>query len=161
MNQVAKRKNKTNKNLFWLNILIVFAVIFLDRITKLLVLNLNNNLKLFSFLEIIFVKNEGIVFGLFSNNNLNNIFIITSILSLIIILTFYRYAKNSPLTYFLSMILGGAIGNIIDRILYGYVIDFIKVDSFYVFNIADASITVGTILLIIYILFYEKEFKII
>ncbi|HOJ15567.1 MAG TPA: signal peptidase II [Caldisericia bacterium] len=161
MNQVAKRKNKTNKNLFWLNILIVFAVIFLDRITKLLVLNLNNNLKLFSFLEIIFVKNEGIVFGLFSNNNLNNIFIITSIISLIIILTFYRYAKNSPLTYFLSMILGGAIGNIIDRILYGYVIDFIKVDSFYVFNIADASITVGTILLIIYILFYEKEFKII
>ncbi|MBP8707273.1 MAG: signal peptidase II [Caldisericia bacterium] len=161
MNQVAKRKNKTNKNLFWLNILIVFAVIFLDRITKLLVLNLNSNLKLFSFLEIIFVKNEGIVFGLFSNNNLNNIFIITSILSLIIILTFYRYAKNSPLTYFLSMILGGAIGNIIDRILYGYVIDFIKVDSFYVFNIADASITVGTILLIIYILFYEKEFRII
>jgi signal peptidase II len=161
MNQVAKRKNKTNKNLFWLNILIVFAVIFLDRITKLLVLNLNNNLKLFSFLEIIFVKNEGIVFGLFSNNNLNNIFIITSIISLIIILTFYRYAKNSPLTYFLSMILGGAIGNIIDRILYGYVIDFIKVDSFYVFNIADASITVGTILLIIYILFYEKEFRII
>jgi signal peptidase II len=161
MNQVAKRKNKTNKNLFWLNILIVFAVIFLDRITKLLVLNLNSNLKLFSFLEIIFVKNEGIVFGLFSNNNLNNIFIITSIISLIIILTFYRYAKNSPLTYFLSMILGGAIGNIIDRILYGYVIDFIKVDSFYVFNIADASITVGTILLIIYILFYEKEFKII
>ncbi|HXK69751.1 MAG: signal peptidase II [Caldisericia bacterium] len=161
MNQVAKRKNKTNKNLFWLNILIVFAVIFLDRITKLLVLNLNSNLKLFSFLEIIFVKNEGIVFGLFSNNNLNNIFIITSIISLIIILTFYRYAKNSPLTYFLSMILGGAIGNIIDRILYGYVIDFIKVDSFYVFNIADASITVGTILLIIYILFYEKEFRII
>jgi signal peptidase II len=161
MNQVAKRKNKTNKNLFWLNILIVFAVIFLDRITKLLILNLNSNLKLFSFLEIIFVKNEGIVFGLFSNNNLNNIFIITSIISLIIILTFYRYAKNSPLTYFLSMILGGAIGNIIDRILYGYVIDFIKVDSFYVFNIADASITVGTILLIIYILFYEKEFKII
>jgi len=106
MNQVAKRKNKTNKNLFWLNILIVFAVIFLDRITKLLVLNLNSNLKLFSFLEIIFVKNEGIVFGLFSNNNLNNIFIITSIISLIIILTFYRYAKNSPLTYFLSMILG-------------------------------------------------------
>lgn len=161
MNQVAKRKNKTNKNLFWLNILIVFAVIFLDRITKLLILNLNSNLKLFSFLEIIFVKNEGIVFGLFSNNNLNNIFIITSIISLIIILTFYRYAKNSPLTYFLSMILGGAIGNIIDRILYGYVIDFIKVDSFYVFNIADASITVGTILLIIYILFYEKEFRII
>ena len=161
MNQVAKRKNKTNKNLFWLNILIVFAVIFLDRITKLLVLNLNNNLKLFSFLEIIFVKNEGIVFGLFSNNNLNNIFIITSIISLIIILTFYRYAKNSPVTYFLSMILGGAIGNIIDRIRYGYVIDFIKVDSFYVFNIADASITVGTILLIIYILFYEKEFRII
>ncbi len=160
MNQAAKRKIKSNKYLFWLNISIIFAVIFLDRITKLLVLNLKGSLKIFSFLEIVLVKNEGIVFGMFSDSNLNNLFIISSIISiLIIILIFYKLAKNSPLTCLLSMIIGGAVGNIIDRILYGYVVDFIKVDSFYVFNIADASITIGSILLIIYVIFYGNEFK--
>lgn len=160
MNQVTKRKNRTNKYLIWLNVLIIIAVITVDRVTKLLVLDLKNSLKIFSFFEIVFVRNEGIVFGLFSNNNLNNIFTISSIISIVIIvLIFYKFAKKNSLSYFLSMIIGGAIGNIIDRILYGYVVDFVKVDSFYVFNVADASITIGSILLIIYVIFYEKKFN--
>jgi signal peptidase II len=160
MSQVAKRKSRTNKRLFWLNILILFVVVTLDRITKSLVLSLRNSVKIFPFLEIVFVRNEGIVFGLFSNDNLNNVFTISSTISIIIIvLIFFKFAKNSSLTYFLSMIIGGAIGNIIDRFVYGYVVDFIKVDSFYVFNVADASITIGSILLIIYVIFYENKFK--
>lgn len=55
------------------------------------------------------------------------------------------------------LISSGAVGNIIDRILYGYVVDFIKISSFYVFNIADASITIGSILLAIMLLTEKKD----
>lgn len=136
-------------------------ILILDRVSKFLVLGLEENVKIFPFLEIVLVKNEGIVFGLFSNSNLGSgIFIIISIISVIILtLMFFYMFPNKTLAPVFSVIIGGAVGNIIDRIFYGYVIDFIKVDSFYVFNIADASITIGSIILIIYILLYGKEYR--
>jgi len=112
------------------------------------------------FLEIVLVKNKGIVFGLFSGGNIgNNMLTISSIISVILITVIFCKFTNKTLIPILSLIIGGAVGNILDRVLYGYVIDFIKIDSFYVFNIADASITIGSTCLVIYAIFYGREHK--
>ncbi len=130
----------------------------LDRITKIFVLSLGEEIKLLPFFEIVLVKNKGIVFGLFSDININKFaFIVISSISVILITFIFYKLANGTLLSILSVIIGGAIGNIIDRILYGYVVDFIKIDFFYVFNVADASITIGCILLIIYIVFYGRK----
>jgi signal peptidase II len=60
-------------------------------------------------------------------------------------------------SYPFVLISSGAIGNILDRILYGYVVDFVKIGSFYVFNVADASITIGSLLLAFMLLTEKKD----
>lgn len=157
--KTSQIKKKTDFN-FWANFFLFFIVILLDRVTKIFVLGLEGEIKLLPFVEIVLVKNKGIVFGLFSDSNINSLLvIIMSIISVILItLIFYKFS-NKTLFSILSVIVGGATGNILDRILYGYVVDFIKIGSFYVFNLADASITIGCILMIIYVIFYAEKFK--
>ncbi len=136
--------------------IVFLAILFLDRFSKLAIINWYSGhpLPVLPWVEFILVKNQGIAFGLFSESNLN--FILISLLSLIILcIIFFYFLPIFPLWPFV-LISAGAIGNIIDRILYGYVVDFIKIHSFYVFNVADASITIGSILLI-YMLLFEKK----
>lgn len=109
------------------------------------------------------VENTGAGFGIFSNDTLA-LTIISIICSVFLtIFIFYSYPRrNLWLRSALIMILGGAIGNIVDRIALGYVRDFIYFEliDFAVFNFADSCLTVGTIVLIIYIIFfYGKEEK--
>lgn len=82
--------------------------------------------------------------------------------SVAILYVTFRYRNSLPilLRITLGLILGGAVGNLIDRLLYGYVIDFLyfKLINFAIFNIADCCVVIGSILLGIYILFfYDKE----
>ena len=105
-------------------------------------------------LYLTYTENKGVAFSFFAGNK---IFIITStIIVLIILINYIRknyISKVEQIGY--GLIVGGAIGNLIDRLLYGYVIDFIdfKIINYPIFNIADTAIVIGVILIII------KSFK--
>ncbi|KGF92869.1 Lipoprotein signal peptidase [Prochlorococcus marinus str. MIT 9123] len=104
----------------------------------------------FIFFKLDFVKNYGAAFNIFSGSRifLSMISIIISIILLSLILR--KYTSNILEIYSYSFILGGTIGNGIDRIFMGFVIDFINLNfiNFPVFNIADISINIGFILII-------------
>ena len=140
-------QKKTKLYFFSLSILIFL----IDQLTKYLMSNnykifINKNYYLF---KLDFVKNYGAAFNLFSGSRifLSFISIIFSILLIYLILR--KKTLNSLDLYSYSFILGGTIGNGIDRILKGFVIDFINLNiiNFPVFNIADISINIGFILL--------------
>ncbi len=111
-------------------------------------------------LDFTYAENTGAAFGIFSDNTfLLSIFSAVMSLVLIAILVFY-WKKYSSLTRFsLSMIISGAVGNCIDRFVYGAVVDFIefKFVNFAIFNIADIFITMGTILLVMAVIFTETD----
>lgn len=103
-----------------------------------------------------YVENKGVAFGMFSD--MRWIFVaLTSILLAIII--FYMFKKRPKGKFFYvcaALIIGGGIGNLIDRIFYGYVIDYLSLSFFPpVCNFADYCITAGTIMLVIYLLFFS------
>jgi signal peptidase II len=105
------------------------------------------------------VHNTGVAFGLFPGNP--HFFTVTSILISLGAIYFYRYhlPHNQPWVQLsLGLIVGGAIGNIIDRIRQGYVLDFVHLHGFPgIFNVADAAITIGVTMLAGYLLFVKDE----
>lgn len=107
------------------------------------------------FFDLVYVENKGVAFGLFSKLPIN--FIWVSLLSIVLIVfLLYRFLdKPNPLLF--SLLIAGALGNIWDRFNYGFVIDFIKIGSFYVFNIADAAITVSAFWIIILVIYENKK----
>jgi len=148
--------------------LIGSITLILDIVTKYLVeakLPWPNNLEYFGgFLRISLVHNTGGVFGIFQGKA--HIFLIVSIIVLILMIIFWIFEKNKSMVFniTMSLITSGAIGNIIDRIMPSRigVVDFISVgvDGVYrwpSFNVADACIVVGAILLIIVFHKSEKE----
>ena len=150
--------NKIHTKLYFLSL--SFFIIIIDQLTKYLILyNYKTVIKKdFLLFRLEFVKNYGAAFNIFSGNRifLSSISIIFSIL-----LTYLILKKNSLnflnlLSY--SFILGGTVGNGLDRILRGFVIDFINLSfiNFPVFNIADISINIGFIFLI-YNIFKNKK----
>ena len=135
-------------------------IILIDQITKYLIFSnyklfLNKDFLLF---RIDFVKNYGAAFNIFSGNRifLSCISIIFSILLIYII--FRKNTNNSIDLYSYGFILGGTIGNGIDRLFKGFVIDFINLNivNFPVFNIADMSINIGFLLLFYRIIKYKE-----
>tara|TARA_B100001741_G_scaffold295777_1_gene279135 strand:+ start:1072 stop:1590 length:519 start_codon:yes stop_codon:yes gene_type:complete len=157
-------------------ILFIFLIAAFDQITKLLVIHyfeidvkrLNSTIIFYinEYLNFYIIWNKGFAFGLFQNDIdlVNNIYMVL-ILTIIIILFVYALQINRRMYYFsFSLIIGGAIGNLIDRFSYNAVLDFIDLHynnyHWYVFNIADITITTGCILTIILELFFkEKENK--
>jgi len=133
-------------------LILISIIILLDQISKyILSVNydyfINKNLFIFSF---DYIRNYGAAFNIFDGNR---IFLsLTSILSslILIYLIFFKDTLNSTNRYGLSLILAGSLGNGIDRILKGYVIDFINLNiiNFPIFNIADISINIGCYILI-------------
>lgn len=115
------------------------------------------------FLKFTYVENYGAAFGILKNKKL--FFVITTLIIVIFISIFlikYYYNINIFMRIGLSLLLGGAIGNFIDRIRFGYVVDFINVRlfnsyNFPVFNIADISIVIGTIIILGLTLFNKQE----
>lgn len=144
-------------------VLIAAAVVVLDQIIKnVLVKALENGsiTVIKNFFYLVYVENYGIAFGMFKNKTL--FFIITQcIISVLIAFMIYRFHdKSIPVAICLSLILGGAIGNLIDRIRLGYVVDYFSFTIFPpVFNLADSAIVVGAILLSL-ILIFNKDIKI-
>jgi len=135
--------------------IIVFCVLSLDRITKFIVqknLTLNYSLPVVkNFFYLTLVHNRGAAFGILKNQL--PLFIITSLFAVTLIALSLKEKRRSLLyRVALSLILGGALGNLIDRLTLGYVIDFLDFRIWPVFNVADSAITIGAGLLALSIL---------
>lgn len=142
---------------------ITAVAILLDQISKSIVVN---GLPLYGearfipgVLSFYHTRNTGAAFSMLSDRRW--VFMLLScvaIVAITVMLYFWR-SRHVLLTVSLSMILGGGIGNMIDRIVNGYVTDFFRVDfvDFAVFNVADSFITVGAVLLGVYIIFFEPK----
>ena len=148
-----------NKN-FFINSFLILITFLLDRISKIYVINLDKKFlgsEIFSskYLNITLIWNEGIAFGLLSFDQENLYNLLTILIILIIFFILVMFLKSSGLKKLaLVMILGGALGNVFDRILYKSVPDFIDfhVGEFhwFIFNIADVFITIGVFSMILF-----------
>lgn len=138
-----------------LALLVTFTIIFLDRITKLFfsgLLGLGESLPVIPrVLHATLVHNTGIAFGFFRDQGI--VFIIIPVIAIILLVfNVYYYHQNNEVinrSYIIafSLILGGAMGNLFDRIVYGYVVDFIDFRIWPVFNVADSAITIGAVMI--------------
>ncbi|MEW5895177.1 MAG: signal peptidase II [Candidatus Omnitrophota bacterium] len=145
-------------------LLTVAVVIFLDRVTKSFfseILSLGESLPVIRHvLHMTLVHNTGIAFGLFKDQGI--VFIIIPVIAvglLVYNVYFYRNFEDKISESYIigfSMILGGAIGNLADRIIFGYVIDFIDFRIWPVFNVADSAITIGAVIIAIKCLLLTK-----
>ena len=145
---------------FFINISFNISIFLFDRITKIYVINLDKKFigsEIFSskYLNITLIWNEGIAFGFLSFDQENLYNLLTFLIILIIFFILVMVLKSSGLKKLaLVMILGGALGNVFDRILYKSVPDFIDfhVGEFhwFIFNIADVFITIGVFSMILF-----------
>lgn len=110
------------------------------------------------FLDFTYLENRGAAFGMLPDQRWFFI-VVTGLITLLLIVGLFVYKKHNWLSLASSvLIIGGGIGNLIDRLLYGYVIDYIHVSFFPpIFNFADCCVTVGTVLLMLYILFFSDK----
>ncbi len=143
--------------------LIVILLLFIDQIIKLLIdfnLDFKNTINLLSFFSITKLYNYGISFS-FLNGSIYFIIILS-----ILALTYLLYLKKEFIySVFINkgllLIFIGGVGNLIDRVHYGYVIDYLKIDlfniNFPIFNLADVIVSLGFILVIVGILKREYE----
>ena len=141
------------------NSLAVFLIFLFDRLSKIYVVYLDNKyngLEILSskFLNIHLIWNEGIAFGLFSfDNNVFYNFLTIFIFIIIFIILFMIFKSEEKKKYALLMILGGALGNLYDRVYYRAVPDFIDFHfgefHWFIFNFADVFITLGVFFMIL------------
>ena len=141
-------------------VVLVLAAVFLDRWTKLIVqkrFDVNESISVIDgFFNITYVRNTGVAFGIFSSISSPAKSVLLSVFTACAAIVVVTYSVRSPvrnrlLQIALSLILGGALGNLYDRLAYGYVVDFLE---FYAgnyhwpsFNVADAAISTGVALL--------------
>lgn len=159
----SKAINK--KKLYLFDILLFIFLILIDRLTKYYAIRSLKGRPSVSlingFLELNYLENYGAAFGLLKNQKIFFILIaiVVFITSLYVIARTPSKKKYNAIHVCLVSIVGGAIGNMLDRFIYGYVIDFIYFKSlnFPIFNFADIYITVMTILFVLFLLFYYKE----
>lgn len=147
--------------------IITSVCIVLDQLTKYLVVKFIKGSKPLviaeDLLSFVYVENRGAAFGILQNKKW--LFIVVTIISVtaLLYLFLFHYKKMSTwLIVSLSFVLGGTIGNFIDRMRLDYVVDFISVRimnryDFAVFNIADSFIVIGAIMLMIHIIFLDSK----
>ena len=151
-------------------IIIVFSIFFLDRATKIYLLNLQESgtdidFYIYPLLNFYLVWNTGIGFGLVAMESNIYYHVLTSIILIVNIgLIFFLVKSKGIYTYLLALIIGGSLGNLFDRIYYYAVPDFIDLHignyHWFIFNVADIFITVGIIgLILIELLKKEKISK--
>jgi signal peptidase II len=132
---------------------IVLLVIATDQITKYIInyyIRIYDSVRIFPFLHIVNVRNTGAAFGMLKGID-SNFFIFISIIAIVFVIIMLK--KKTYNSFGLSLLLGGAIGNLIDRLIYGYVTDFIDISfgrfHWPAFNVADSSLTIGIAIILI------------
>lgn len=141
---------------------IALGAVVLDQITKAFVSShyaVGDARALFPGLRLYYTKNDGAAFSILSGHRW--LFLWFSMLAMgLIVYLLIRYSRRHPLlTVSLAMVLGGGLGNLIDRVLYGSVVDFLDFTfmRFAVFNVADIFVTCGAVALGVYLLFVEPR----
>lgn len=153
----------------WKYYVVAFILVVLDQWTKWLVvrdMELGERIPLIDpYLGLLSHRNRGAAWGMLEGQ-MWLFFIITTIVIVGIVYYFHRHAQNQPLFQLgLMVLLGGAIGNFIDRLFRGEVVDFVDVlipvinYEFPIFNVADAALTVGVVIIFIFILLDERKQK--
>lgn len=152
------KKKFVTKYVLFFSIITFFVA--LDIITKVLTTNVNKVL-INSFLSFSYSENSGVAFSFLSGKSW--FFVPISVVAIICLIAVFILNKKGGKLFIVgvSLVISGAIGNMIDRIFLGFVRDFIYFSFFpAIFNVADACVTIGTILLVIYLIFFfEKERK--
>ncbi len=142
--------------------IISISILVLDQLTKKLIcLNFlpgQSQPIIKNIFHLTLVYNKGIAFGLFLGTVVISVFISVMVIILLIVSVIKIKGPELILKIAFSLILGGAAGNLVDRIRFGYVIDFLDFRVWPVFNVADIAITIGAGLLIVY-LFKMRNFK--
>jgi len=149
-------------------IFIIIIGLIIDRATKLWTINVLASGKPISvikgFFDFVYVENRGAAFGMLQNKQLGLI-IITFVAIVAVIFYKIKYKPQGRLMDIsLALITAGAIGNLIDRIVYSYVVDFISwhykdIYEFPVFNVADMMVVIGTLLLVMFLMKEDKDGK--
>lgn len=148
-------------------VIVVFAVVA-DQLSKYFVVSAANPVNGASgwtcgfipkVLSLVYEENTGAAFSMFSDRRWVFMLFSAILIPVVIYILVKEYKRHTLLTVSLAMILGGGIGNMIDRIRLGYVVDFFKTEfvDFAIFNVADCFITVGAILLAVYVIFFESK----
>lgn len=149
-------KNYFKQN--WLYVLIFSLFLIFDQITKIIFEGKTIAIikGVFSFTS---SHNDGAGFGVLSGKVWLLILFTIFFLAFILIFNHYQKHKNALYSWSMSLIFAGAIGNLIDRIFFGYVRDFLffELINFPIFNVADSCLTIGIILLVVFLLFIEPK----
>lgn len=154
---------KQLKRFYWIALSLI--LVFLDQLTKYIVVQkipVNDSIVVIpGFFSFSHVRNTGAAFGLFADQRWVFMLFTTVVLIVAVVLLLSGKVKNHWGIVSLSMIIGGGIGNMIDRVLWGEVIDFFAFNfwgyQFAVFNVADIFVCVGTFILAFYI-FFSRDF---
>ena len=154
------------KKNFLIKFSLIFSIFLVDQISKYYIINIfkfqSDLIHLTSFLNFQLIWNEGIAFGLLSFENNFYYNSITLVIVAVILILLFLVKDHDRYSYFYSMIVGGALGNLIDRIRYSSVPDFIDFHignyHWFVFNIADIFVSIGVFCLIIVEVFFKDSF---
>lgn len=140
--------------------LLALLVVVADQLTKAWIranLALGEAIPRTGFFQIVYARNSGAVFGLFPQQSF--LLTIVAFLGIVLILVFalfyhrqFTYIYNLSCRLALGLVLGGTIGNLLDRLRFGYVTDFISIGIWPAFNIADSAVTVGALIFAYYLL---------
>jgi signal peptidase II len=136
---------------------IAAIIVLIDQITKFLIktnFQLNQNFEIINFFQLKYIHNFGAGFGILQQQKWILIFISIVVVGIILFYLDRVKKKDKVVQVLAGFVLGGTLGNLIDRISYGYVIDFIDIGAWPTFNFADSFVTIGVLGLIIY--FWDK-----
>ncbi len=143
------RKDANSQHFF----IVAGVIVIIDQLCKLIITKgVDNSVSVIGdFLKISNIHNYGAGFGILQGQQL--LLIIASTIVIGLIVYFHKYFGDKSYAFFsMAYILGGSVGNLIDRVLLGYVVDFINFSFWPAFNIADSAITIGSVGIIIYLL---------
>lgn len=134
--------------------LVAMAVLVVDQVTKVIAredVPLGGRNEVTSFLDVVYVRNDGVAFSAFGGKP----WIVVGLISIALVALLYYFATHAdkPLVWLATgLLFGGAVGNILDRVKDGAVTDFIKFSHWPAFNVADIAINAGVVVLIIALL---------
>lgn len=135
------------------------VVTALDQLTKFLIranMSLGQSIPEEGFFRITYITNAGGTWGILDNTVFLAVATAVVITATVVLYLRYPLARRMPVKLALGLLLGGAIGNMIDRLSHGHVTDFVDVGAWPVFNVADCAIVVGVVLIALYIVFSAR-----
>lgn len=160
-----RSKCRENLGMYILWLAVSALLVTLDQISKLLIVKYlpeGRTVRVIPYLfDFVYVENRGAAWGMFADRRW--VFIVISSVAIVVMALLLLYTAKGKKLFVIPLVLvfSGGIGNMIDRVSKGYVVDFIQFDffkSFPVFNVADSYVTVGGIMIFVYLLFIDRSF---